>query len=50
MEIFINKLYRQTIYCADKALHEELIRDRIVVGVDDNQLSDKLQSEQALAH
>ena len=45
MDIYINKLYRQAEYCQYGALREELIRDRIVVGVDDDQLSDKLQSE-----
>ena len=45
MDIFINKLYRQAEFCEYGALREDLIRDRIVVGVDDDQLSDKLQSE-----
>lgn len=48
MDVFINKIYRQAEYCEYGALREELIRDRIVVGVDDDQLSDKLQSEAAL--
>ena len=41
IDIFINKLYQQAEYCQFGALHEELIRDRIVVGVDDDQLGNK---------
>ena len=45
MDVFINKLYRQAEYCNYGALREELIRDRLVVGVTDDSLSNKLQSE-----
>ena len=45
MDTFIHKLYRQAEYCAYGALREELIRDRLVVGVSDDRLSEKLQSE-----
>ena len=48
MDIFINKLYRQAEYCEYGALREDLIRDRIVVGVDDDKLSNKLQTEPGL--
>ena len=48
MNIFINKLYRQAEYCEFGSLREELIRDRFVVGVTDDTLSNKLQSEVTL--
>ena len=44
MDVFINKLYRQAEYCDYKALREELIRDRLVVGVMDDTLSSQLQA------
>ena len=49
MDTFIHKLYRQAEYCGYGTLREELIRDRLVVGVADDRLSDKLQSEAELA-
>ena len=36
MDIFINRLYRQAEYCEYGNLREELIRDRLVVGVTDD--------------
>ena len=44
MDSYINKLYRQAEYCNYGDLREELIRDRLVVGVKDDRLSEKLQS------
>ena len=41
---YINKLYRLAEYCNYDDLREELIRDRLVVGVKDDRLSEKLQS------
>ena len=45
MDMFINRLYRQAEYCQYGALREELLRDRLVVGVVDDRLSEKLQSQ-----
>ncbi|XP_067947479.1 uncharacterized protein [Watersipora subatra] len=45
IDVFINKLYRQAEYCNYGALREELIHGRLVVGVTDDSLSKKLQSE-----
>ena len=45
MDIYVNKLYRQAEYCDYGNLREQLIRDRLVVGVNDDILSDKLQLE-----
>ena len=36
MDIFINILYRQAEYCEYGSLREELIHDRLVVGVTDD--------------
>ena len=44
VDVFINKLHRQAEYCDYKALKQELIRDRLVVGVQDDELSEKLQA------
>ena len=48
MDIFVHKLYRQAEYCEYGDLREQLIRDRIVVGVADDELSTKLQAETEL--
>ena len=48
MDMFINRLYRQAEYCQYGTLRDELLRDRLVVGVLDDSLSEKLQSEQNL--
>jgi len=45
MDVYIHNLYRQAEYCEYQGLREELIRDRIVVGVTDDKLSEKLQAE-----
>ena len=44
MEDFISALYKLSKECEYGALREEFIRDRIVVGVKDIELSDDLQS------
>ena len=48
VDVFINRLYRQAEYCEYGALREELIRDRLVAGVSDDYLCDKLQAERDL--
>ena len=45
MDVFIHKLYRQAENCEYQGLREELIRDRLVVGVTDDKLSEKLQAD-----
>jgi len=42
---FIEDLHRLAEYCEYGTLREELIRDRLVVGVSDRRLSEKLQLE-----
>ena len=48
VDSFINDLYRLAEDCEYGTLKEELIRDRIVVGVLDDALSDHLQSREDL--
>lgn len=48
VDAFINDLYRMAEDCNFQSLKEELIRDRIVVGVLDDALSDSLQSREDL--
>ena len=43
VEIFITDLYKLAEHCAFGTLCEELIRDRLVVGLRDSKLSEKLQ-------
>ena len=45
---FITDLYTLAEHCQFGALHDELIRDRIVVGLRDKALSEKLQLESSL--
>ena len=45
---FITDLHCLARYCNYGNLHEEMIRDRIMVGIRDNQLSQKMQLESAL--
>ena len=45
MDAFITDLYRLAEYCDYKVLQGEMIRDRIVVGIRDSQLSEKLQMD-----
>ena len=48
VETFIQDLYRLADNCNYGALRDDLIRDRIVVGVLDDSLSDQLQSKGTL--
>ena len=48
VETFIQDLYRLADNCNYGALRDDLIRDRIVVGVLDDSLSDRLQSKGTL--
>ena len=45
---FITDLYTLAKYCQYGELQDELIRDRIVVGIQDAQLSEKMQMEPEL--
>ena len=45
MDAFVTDLYRLTEFCDYKVLQDELIRDRIVVGIRDSHLSEKLQMD-----
>ena len=45
---YIAELYRLAQHCQFGALHDQLIRDRIVVGIRDRELSEKLQMEATL--
>lgn len=45
MDVFIHNSYRQAEYCDYQALREELIQDRLVVGIAEDKLSEKLQTE-----
>ena len=46
--MFITALYALAEDCEYGALREELLRDRIVVGIRDNVLSQKMQMESRL--
>ena len=43
MDEFITDLYQLANHCEYGSLHDELVRDRIVVGIKDAKLSEKLQ-------
>ena len=45
VDVFIQDLYRLVEHCEYGELREQLIRDRIVVGVSDDALSDRLQAQ-----
>ena len=45
MDDFITDLHCLARYCNYENLHEEMICDRIVVGISDNKLSQKMQLE-----
>ena len=45
LDAFITDLYRLAEFCDYKVLQGEMIRDRIVVGIRDSQLSEKLQMD-----
>ena len=48
VDVFITALYSLVEYCVYGNLHEEMIRDRIVVGIRDATLSFKLQLDDKL--
>lgn len=48
MDTFIQDLYKIAADCEYGTLKNELIRDRIIVGVIDDSLSDRLQSKSKL--
>lgn len=48
VENFITYLHALAKYCNFGALHDEMIRDRIVVGVQDRKLSEKMQLDAKL--
>ena len=43
VDVFITSLYSLAEHCGYGLLHDEMIRDRIVVGIIDSRLSEKLQ-------
>ena len=43
VDAFITALYELAEHCSYSELHDEMIRDRIVVGINDPKLSEKLQ-------
>ena len=48
VDSFITSLYRLAEHCNYRDLHDEMIRDRIVVGLRDAGLSEKLQTDPEL--
>ena len=48
VDSFITNLYTLAEFCVFGDLHDELIRDRIVVGIRDKNLSERLQLESEL--
>ena len=48
MDVFITDLYALAEHCGYGTLHDEMIRDRIVVGLRDAALSEKLQLDAEL--
>ena len=48
VDSFIMSLYRLAEHCNYRDLHDEMIRDRIVVGLRDSNLSERLQIDPEL--
>ena len=48
MDVFITALYTLSEHCNYSSLREEMIRDRIVVGIRNAQLLEKLQLDSQL--
>ena len=48
VDTFITVLYTLTEHCGYAVLHDEMLRDRIVVGIQDHRLSEKLQLDPLL--
>ena len=49
VEAFVRSLYELAQYCEFRQTKEEKIRDRIVIGISDNDVSQKLQLEPDLS-
>ena len=49
VDSFVTSLHKLAEYCAFGALHNDLIRDRLVVGLRDHKLSEKLQLDAELS-
>ena len=49
VDAFITALYSLAEHCGFGMLHDEMIRDRIVIGIWDAKLSEKLQLDAKLA-
>ena len=45
VENFITDLYILVEHCGCNALHDEMIRDRIIVGIHDRSVSEKMQMD-----
>ena len=43
MDTFITSLYKLAEHCGYKDLHDEMVRDRIVMGIRNAALSEKMQ-------
>ena len=50
VENFITDLYRPAEFCGYGSLRDEMIRDRFVVGLRNDNLSEKLQTSSDLTH
>ena len=48
VDVFITALYNLAERCEYGALHDDMIRDRIVVGIKDSSLSERMQLDDAL--
>ena len=48
VDVFITALYTLAEHCNYGTLHDEMVRDRIVVGIRDSSLSEKLQLDAEL--
>ena len=48
VDSFITSLYHLAEHCNYRGLHDEMIQDRIVVGLRDSNLSQKLQNDPKL--
>ena len=48
VDLFITSLYRPAEHCNYRDLHNEMIHDRNVVGLQDSNLSERLQTDPEL--
>ena len=49
MDTFVTSLYGLAEHCESRALHNDMVRDQIVVGLQETQLSEKLLLDAGLA-